>query len=114
MWIRRKVKKGHQIGRVLGHPTINLNVGNLSNHCKPGVYACEVQIKDKTYKGGLYFGPKLNSPGNILEIYIIDFSGRLYGQFIAFKLGKMLRKPKHFSSVDALQKQIQQDIASIV
>lgn len=114
MWIRRKVKPGHQLGRKLGHPTINFNVGSFALHRQPGVYSCEVKIHGKIYRGALYFGPKLARPGLALEIYVLDYSGNLYGQYINFKVGKKIRKPKRFDSPEALKKQIQEDVARIV
>ena len=114
MWIRRKVKPGHQLGRKLGHPTLNFNVGSFAMKNRPGVYSCQIIIHGKTYKGALYFGPKLTHSGYALEIYILDYSGSIYGQFISFKVGKKLRNPIEFDSPEALKKQIQKDIATIV
>ena len=114
MWFRRKVKTGHKIGRALGHPTLNFHVGSFAMYHKPAVYACELRVKGKSYKGALYFGPKLSKPGHVLELFILDFSGSLYGQFVSFKVGQKIRPPMKFSSLEALKKQIQQDIASIV
>lgn len=114
MKFRRKVKKGHRIGRELGHPTLNFNVGSFAFHHNPGVYACEVGVKKNIYHGALYFGPKLSHPGNVLEVFLIDFVGKLYGQYVSFAVGKKIRSPKKFSSIEELKKQIQQDVASIV
>lgn len=114
MWIRRKVKPGHQTGRKLGYPTLNFNAGNFGDDFKPGVYSCEVCFHGKIYKGALYFGPKLSKSGFALEIYILDYSGSLYSQFVQFKPLRWIRAPQRFSSPEALKKQIQKDIASIV
>ena len=114
MWIRRKVKPGNQTGRKLGYPTINFNEGNFGDDYKPGVYTCEVLIGDKIYKGALYFGPKLDRPGFALEIYVLDYSGNLYSEHVQFKPVRWLRAPQRFNSKEALKKQIQKDIASIV
>jgi len=114
MWFRRKVKKGHKIGRELGHPTLNFNVGTFGLHQKPAVYACELKAKGKDYKGALYFGSKLSKPGHVLEVFIIDYSGSLYGQFVSFKVGRKIRGPKQFNSLEALKKQIQKDVESVV
>jgi len=114
MWIRRKVKPGHQTGRKLGYPTINFNVGDFGKDYKPGAYACEVQVHSKSYKGALYFGPKLDKPGFALEIYVLNYSGSLYSQYVEFKPLRWIRAPQRFSSSEELKKQIQKDIASIV
>jgi riboflavin kinase/FMN adenylyltransferase len=114
MWFRRKVKKGHRIGRAIGHPTLNFNVGSFPLHHKSGVYVCQVKIKGKVYKGALYFGPKLTKQGYALEVYILDFSGNIYGHFVSFRVGKRLRQPLKFTSPADLKKQIQKDISNIV
>lgn len=114
MWIRRKVKHGHQFGRLLGHPTLNFNVGHFKVTHQPGVYNCEVRIHRKTYKGALYFGPKLNKSGQALEVYVIDFAGDLYGHYVDFRPGKKIRESKKFDSPEELKNQIKKDIGNIV
>ena len=114
MWIRRKVKPGFKLGKKLGHPTINFSVGSFGQHFSAGVYTCKVRINGKTYKGALFFGPKLNEPGKVLEIFVLDFSDHLYGRFVSFKVGRKIRKPIKFTSLAELKKQIQKDIASVV
>jgi len=114
MWIQRKVKPGQQTGRKLGYPTLNFNAGHFGDAYKPGVYACEVRINEKSYKGALYYGPKHGKPGFALEIYILDYSKNLYRQYVQFKPLRWIRAPEKFDSPEALKKQIQIDIASIV
>ncbi|MBU0706557.1 riboflavin kinase [Patescibacteria group bacterium] len=114
MWIRRKVKSGQQFGRQLGHPTLNFNVGVFGSKYKPGVYTCEVRIHDTSYKGALFFGHKSTTRKMVLEVYVLNYFGNLYGQYVYFKPLKWLRAPKKFSSSELLKKQIQKDVASIV
>lgn len=114
MWIRRKVKPGNQTGRKLGYPTLNFNEGNFGDDYKAGVYSCEVCVHGKIYKGALYFGPKLRGSGFALEIYILNYSGDLYSQSVQFRPLKWMRAPQRFDSPEALKKQIQKDVASIV
>ena len=78
MLFRRKVKSGSKIGKKIGFPTINLNIGNFSNHHSPGVYKCEVIIDNSSYIGALYFGPKLSHKGDTLEVYIINYNRHIY------------------------------------
>jgi len=112
--ITRKVKSGMKEGRKIGFPTLNLNVGAFSKAYKPGVYVSQVKIFGKSYKGVLYFGPKMTNKGNILEIFVLGFSKHIYGEYISFEVGKKVREPKKLSSLEELKKQIQIDIKSVV
>ena len=114
MWIRRKVKPGQQAGRKLGFPTLNFNPGHFGDDYKVGVYSCEVLIQDKICKGALYYGPKHDKPGFALEIYVLNCSKNLYNQEVQFRPLKWIRAPMSFDSSEALKKQIQKDVASIV
>ena len=107
---RRRVNKGSQTGRKIGFPTINLNVGDFKNHYSPGVYGCRVKIKGEEYKGGLYFGPKMHHSGDVLEIHLLDFSGCVYDCFVSVQVGKRIRNPKKFTSLEDLKKQISLDL----
>ncbi|MBN2095939.1 riboflavin kinase [Candidatus Peregrinibacteria bacterium] len=111
MWVRRKVQSGTKTGQKIGYPTLNFRAGDFSQ--SSGVYACEILIADKLYKGALYFGPRLNHPGNVLEVYVIGFKQKIYGHFVRFRVGKKIRSPKCFNSLDELKKQIQKDLQSV-
>lgn len=114
MWFRRKVKSGVKVGRQLGYPTLNFKVGSFEDHYKPAVYACILLIAGKQYKGALYLGPKFLSKSNVLEVFVVDFSRQIYGQFVSFKVGKKVRGPMKFSSLEELRKQILKDLKSVV
>lgn len=113
MWIRRKVQSGTQTGQKIGYPTLNFRVGNFAKSHQPGVYACDIRIADKLYKGALYFGSRLSHPGKVLEIYVIEFNEKIYGQFIKFRVLKKIRLTKPFKNLDDLKKQIKKDVALI-
>ncbi|MBU0727974.1 riboflavin kinase [Patescibacteria group bacterium] len=112
MWIKRKVKPGSKTGQKIGFPTVNLNVGTFSY--KPGVYKCTIWVKGKEYIGALYFGPKMHHRGNVLEIHILNFSRKIYGEFVRFEVDKKIRSPKQFTDLEQLKKQIEKDFQSIV
>jgi riboflavin kinase / FMN adenylyltransferase len=114
MWFRRKVKSGSQNGHKIGYPTINLNVGNFSDHYSPGVYECEVILDNSSYIGALYFGPKLSHKGNVLEVHIIGYNGHIYGQYVRLKIGQKIREPKQFNDLSELKKQIGKDLEKVV
>lgn len=112
MWIKRKVKPGSKTGQKIGFPTINLNVGNFSH--EQGVYVCDLIVGGKKYKGALYFGPKMHHRGNVMEIHILNFSSRIYGQFVKFKVGGKIRSPKKFLDLKELKNQIRKDLKGMV
>lgn len=111
MWIRRKVQSGAQTGQKIGYPTLNFHVGNFNR--PSGVYACEVLIINKLYKGALYFGPRLNHRGNVLEVHVIGFKQKIYGQLVRFRVGKKIRSAKRFDNLDELKKQIRFDVSCV-
>jgi riboflavin kinase / FMN adenylyltransferase len=56
----------------------------------------------------------LKRRARVLEVYVLNFSGDLYGQFVSFKVGPIIRKPMAFASLDDLRNQIRKDIESVV
>ncbi|MFH1012249.1 MAG: riboflavin kinase [Candidatus Peregrinibacteria bacterium] len=110
---RRKVQRGMQLGRKLGFPTLNFHVGQCGEHLTRGVYTRRVFISKKPYLGILYFGPRLRHPSDVLEIHIPRFSRNLYGKWVSFRVGKRLRGPKTFQTLDALKEQIRRDIDNL-
>lgn len=113
-FFRRKVKKGIALGRTIGYPTLNFNIGNFADYYKPGVYKCEVTLDNSSCIGALYFGPTLSHKSNVLEVHMVNYNGQIYGQFIRFKVGKKIRSPKTFSGLDELKKQIEIDLGKVV
>ena len=103
MWIHRKVQHGTKTGSKIGFPTINLNVGHFGEKYADGVYACEVKINNKIYKGALYLGPGLKQHKKVLEIFVIDFNKKIYGKFISLKVGKKIRLAKKFDNLKHVQ-----------
>ncbi len=112
--IQSVVEPGDQQGRHLGFKTANLKVHSL---CLPplGVYVVQTEIENKSYIGVANLGhaPTLhaNRPP-ILEVHLIDYQGELYGLEIEVEFLKFLRPEKRFDSIEALKRQIQNDIDS--
>ncbi len=108
----RKVLHGEKIGRKLGFPTLNFHVGRFGDSHSQGVYACQLKIQEKKYKGALYFGPK-GQGKPVLEIHVIDFKKTLYGERVSFEVGEKIREPKKFKSLEEAKKVIGEDILQI-
>lgn len=112
--IKFPVRRGNQLGRTIGIPTINQEFPE--GHIVPriGIYACTVGVRGRVYIGVTNIGYRPTvTTGNLYvnsETHIIDFEGDLYGEEIEVRFYERLRDEVKFSSVEALSSQIRQDI----
>lgn len=108
------VIKGRQLGRTLGFPTANMALP-LQTGLKHGIYAVRFRRADGTlYDGVASFGrrPTVDSDGSaLLETFVFDFSGDLYGEFCSVSFFAYLRGEEKFDSLDALMVQMHRDEA---
>ena len=107
-----RVVYGNQLGRQLGFPTANLNLGKR-NLPLQGVFAVTVTCAGKEYPAVANVGvrPTINGALKpLLEAHLLDFSGDLYGQRISVKFNHKIRQEMRFDSLDALKKQIFADV----
>jgi riboflavin kinase/FMN adenylyltransferase len=114
--IAGRVVEGDKLGRQLGFPTANLDVGGLvlpSN----GVYSGFTKLKGQFYRVALNIGfrPTMVSakPDLRVEAHLLDFSGKLYGEELEIEIGEKLRDEKKFASPVELRAQIACDIAAV-
>jgi len=110
-----RVVEGQKVGRKLGFPTLNL--ATEDGQLLPlGVYHGRVQLSHTFYKAAINIGkrPTLGSGCDIwVEAHLLGFSGDLYGQRINLEISGFIREEIQFSSLDQLQKQIEQDVLAI-
>ncbi len=110
--VEAEVIKGQQLGRTLNFPTANMA---LDQHCalKHGIYAVRLRRADGTLHNGVAsFGrrPTVTSNGEpLLETYVFDFNGDLYGEICRVSLFAYLRGEEKFDSLQALKDQIARD-----
>ena len=102
------VQKGHQRGKGLGFPTINIS---LSESVDEGIYVSHITIDNKEYNALTFIGSaKTFGQTEILaETYVFDFSEDVYGQSVTVTLFKKLRDNQKFDSVEELVKQMEED-----
>lgn len=105
------VMHGDKRGRTIGIPTINQN---LEEYLRPrfGVYAVRVKLPDGAIANGvanLGIRPMFEPPIELLETWILDWSGDLYGQQIEVELVAWLRPEMKLDGLDALKAQIALD-----
>jgi len=107
------VTEGQKLGRTIGFPTANI-VPDPSCRLRHGVYAVRAKLGDKTYDGVANFGrrPTVQNGAALLEIFLFDFSGSLYGETLSVDFIAFLRGEEKFASLDALKAQIAKDTAS--
>jgi riboflavin kinase/FMN adenylyltransferase len=108
------VVHGDERGRTLGYPTANLvpRAGFVTpGH---GVYAAIAKTADdQTVPAAVSIGVRptfATGRGELVEAYLIDFDGDLYGSRLELAFLKRLRGEKRFRSVDALVDQMALDV----
>jgi riboflavin kinase / FMN adenylyltransferase len=108
------VQHGEKRGRELGYPTANLNPE--AGYCTPGhgVYAGKVHLdRGQTCLAAINVGmrPMFDSElGELIEAYLLDFDGDLYGQLLRVEFVERLRGEESFESIDALKLQMAADV----
>lgn len=109
--VRGLVERGDRRGRDLGYPTANVAVPADILLPSPGIYA-------GWYDGGqaaaISVGrrPTFKAGGApvVLEAYLLDFSGDLYGRPARVSFVTRLRDEEHYDSVDDLVRQMAFDV----
>jgi riboflavin kinase/FMN adenylyltransferase len=104
-----EVVHGDKRGRELGYPTANLVPPDGFVVPGHGVYACLANGVPAAVNVGVR--PMFETGrGELIEAYLIDWEGDLYGQELRIDFLKRLRGERRFSSVDALVEQIGRDV----
>ena len=105
-----EVIHGEKRGRDLGFPTANLR---LDPGCglRHGIYAMRVAVDGKFYGGVASFGrrPTFDNGAPLLEIFLFDFKGDLYGKVLDAAFIGWIRPELKFTSVDALVVRMNED-----
>ena len=111
--IRGTVQHGDKRGRDLGYPTANLTLGDYQRPTY-GIYAVTVAMPDGSERAGvasLGVRPTFEPPVELLETYVFDWSGDLYGQEVEVALRHFLRPEARFDELQALVAQMRADEA---
>jgi riboflavin kinase / FMN adenylyltransferase len=108
--VQGEVVHGDKRGRELGFPTANLVP--RSGYVTPGhgVYACRT---GDGHLAAVNVGVRpmfVTGRGELIEAYLLDFDGDLYGTELRLEFLKRLRGEKRFASVDALVEQMHLDV----
>lgn len=104
------VIQGRKLGRLLGFPTANLKIAQNKLLPGAGVYLARTLIGEKMERSLVNIRQKKTGRGIDFEVFILDFSGSLYGRKLLTFLLKKLRAEKKFKSHKLLIKQIKEDV----
>jgi len=107
------VQGGDKRGRELGYPTANMVLGDYQRP-RYGIYAVRATLDDATEHPGvasLGIRPTFDPPQELLETYLLDFDGDLYGRKMEVALHAFIREERKFESVDALVAEMRNDEA---
>jgi len=110
--VEGEVVGGARRGTGLGFPTANvpLSHGTALGH---GIYAVRVKVDGGEHDGAAYLGtrPTYDDGMPVLEVFLFDFDGDLYGKSIEVEFVDFIRPDRKFSSSEELIMQMQRDVA---
>jgi riboflavin kinase/FMN adenylyltransferase len=109
-FVSGEVIHGDKRGRELGFPTANLKL-DAACGLRHGIYAVRVAAGERRYSGVASFGrrPMFDTGAVLLEVFLFDFAGDLYGQNIDVAFIDWIREERMFDSAGALIQQMQDD-----
>ena len=109
-FVTGEVAHGDKRGRELGYPTANLRLdpGCALRH---GVYAVRLEVDGRRLDGVANFGrrPMFDTGVVLLEVFLFDFSGDLYGRTLDVAVIAWIRPEFKFDSIDELIHRMDED-----
>jgi riboflavin kinase/FMN adenylyltransferase len=109
-FVSGEVIHGEKRGRGLGYPTANLR---LDPGCdlRHGIYAVRVGEGGRGYDGVASFGrrPTFDNGAPLLEVFLFDFDGDLYGKVLDVAFIGWIRPELRFEGVEGLVRQMDED-----
>lgn len=104
------VISGAKRGTSLGYPTANVR---MPPHVAlaHGIYAVRVYADGERHHGAAYLGtrPTFDAGLPVLEVFLFDFGGDLYGHEIEVEFIDFVREDQRFSDAESLKAQMAQD-----
>jgi riboflavin kinase / FMN adenylyltransferase len=109
-FVTGEVVHGDKRGRELGFPTANLRL-DPGCRLRHGVYAVRVAVDGRRLDGVANFGrrPMFDTGVVLLEIFLFDFSGDLYGRTLDVAVMSWIRPEFKFDTIDDLVHRMEED-----
>jgi riboflavin kinase/FMN adenylyltransferase len=110
--LQGRVIPGAGRGIELGFPTANLDTNAEQALPNEGVYISQVRIDDQAYFSMTNIGqrPTFGESQRVVEVYLLDYHGDLYGQELTIDIIERLRGEIKFDNPEELKKQIAEDV----
>jgi riboflavin kinase/FMN adenylyltransferase len=110
-FVQGEVRHGEKRGRTLGFPTANIR---LPDDCRlrHGIYAVRAALSSGVIRDGVAsFGrrPTFDNGAPLLEIFLFDFGGELYGEILQVEFAAWIRGEERFASAEALVLRMNED-----
>ena len=107
-----KIVGGAKRGTGLGYPTANVPMpkGTGLGH---GIYAVRAHVDGKTLAAAAYLGtrPTFDDGMPVVEVFLFDFDGDLYGHDMEVEFVDFIRADRKFHSSEELVAQMHEDVA---
>lgn len=106
------VTSGERRGRLLGFPTLNLEIASRRKLLPPhGVYAVRVEGRDGAFGGMMNLGPRptFGEHNVTLEIHLFEATGDWYGRLLRVEFVTRLRDTMKFAGSAELVSQLRRD-----
>jgi riboflavin kinase/FMN adenylyltransferase len=111
-FVTGEVIHGKKLGRDLGFPTANIR---LPANCglRHGIYAVRVGRGSERLDGVASFGrrPTFDNGAPLLEVFLFDFAGDLYGMTLDVAFIAFIREELKFDGIEPLIRQMNDDSA---
>ena len=107
-----RVISGEGRGRLLGFPTLNLELASRRKLLPPhGVYAVRVEGRDAAFGGMMNLGPRptFGDENISLEVHLFEATGDWYGETVRVEFVSRLRETMKFSGPAELVAQLRRD-----
>ena len=105
-----EVVGGAKRGTGMGFPTANVLLPRTTPLAY-GIYAVFVDTPDGRFQGAAYLGtrPTFDNGPPVLEVFLFDFDGDLYGRRIEVSFVAFIRPDRRFDGMEALMVQMDED-----
>ena len=103
---------GEKLGRTLGYPTANIEVGPYMAVPGNGIYATLAYVDGERHMAATSIGtrPTFDGEGRTIEAFLLGFDSNLYNRQLRLEFVQRLRDELKFDSVDALLEQMELDV----